>query len=195
VLALLSIGGWIALRGPNITRAHTALALRYGTRAGLLFGLLWLFEIGFNNLLPPEISTASARSWVDNGIWAIIAGLTIVVAATCALRTRRIVAGVQAGFWSGLISGLIACLIGLLLVTASMNLLLRDPLAIQEFAERGAASGAPNMPTYVAYGTMTGALLHLFVLGIGFGTILGVLGGLVGKGIALVRRKPSPLGP
>ena len=43
---------------------------------------------------------------------------------------------------SGLVSGLVACLMGLLLIVVWMRFLVRDPLMISEFAERGPADGA-----------------------------------------------------
>jgi len=111
-----------------------------------------------------------------------------------AFRARRVTAGVRAGFWSGLVSGLISCLTGLLLVVVFMGLLLRDPLSIREWAERGTASGAPDAATYRAYETMTGALAgHLILQGIVAGTVLGALGGIIGKVLAAVRARRAYL--
>ena len=52
---------------------------------------------------------------------------------------------------------------------------------------RGATSGAPDLPTYLAYETLAGALGHLLVLGIGAGVLLGGLGGVLGLGLRKLR--------
>jgi len=169
------------------TARDDAAAHRRGVAAGLLGGLLWVLEIGFNNVPPPTVSTGRARFVVDNGAWAAIALIIAGAAATSAFRARRVGAGVRAGWWAGLVSGLLACLTGLLLVAAGMRLLLRDPLLIAEYAARGPASGAPDLATYVAYETLAGALGHLLVLGLALGALLGALGGLLGCGLAAAR--------
>ena len=91
--------------------------------------------------------------------------------------------------WSGFVSGLVACLMGLLLVVVWMRLLLRDPLAISEWAALGASNGAPDMATYLAYETMTGAIGHLTVLGVAMGLLLGLIGSLVEYGAALLKQR------
>ncbi len=194
LLVLLGIGGWTALRGTRTRSERAAATLRLGTAAGLLFGVLWAIEIGVVNfLVAPGIMTSSLRDPVSIGAVAVVAGLTVVLGAISAFRARRVTAGVRAGFWSGLVSGLISCLTGLLLVVVFMGLLLRDPLTIREWAERGAASGAPDAATYWAYETMTGALVgHLILEGIVIGTLLGTLGGVFGKLLAAARGRRTP---
>ena len=70
---------------------------------------------------------------------------------------------------------------GLLLVTVWMPFLLRDPININEYAVRGTAEHSPDMATYFAYETMSGAVGHLIVLGIAMGVILGALAGLLAR--------------
>ncbi len=189
IAIFLGLGIWAALRAvKSTTRPDGAAARRLGGIGGVVLGLLWVIEISFNNFVSPAIATPAARGIVDNGIWALIAVSMVVLAAASALRTRRFMAGVRAGFWSGLVSGLIACLMGLLLVVFWLQFVLRDPFSVQEWAERHAESGAPNMATYFAYETMGGALLHLVVLGIIMGTLMGAIGGGIGKSIAALRR-------
>lgn len=189
IIILLGLGIWTAFRaGSSKTRPDLAAARRLGSTGGVVLGILWVIEISFNNFVPPDISTPAARGIVDNGIWALIAIAMIVLAATSAYSARRFMVGVQAGFWSGLVSGLIACLMGLLLVVFWLQYVLRDPLSIQEWAERHTESGAPNMATYFAYETLGGALLHLVLLGIIMGGLMGLIGGGIGIGIAALRR-------
>ncbi len=189
VAILLGLGAWAAWRAvKSSTRPDVAAARRLGSIGGVVFGLLWVIEISFNNFVPPDIATPAARGIVDNGIWALIAVSMVVVAAASALSARRFMAGVHAGFWSGLVSGLMACLMGLLLVVFWLQFVLRDPFSVQEWAERHIESDAPNMATYFAYETMGGALLHLVVLGIIMGTLMGLIGGGIGKAVAALRR-------
>ena len=185
----VALGAGAARWGGRTPPLGGELACRWGTATGIVFGVLWVLEISFNNFLPPDVSTVDARFGVDNGTWAAIALGMIGTAAVAAFRTRRLQPGVGAGVWSGLVSGLIACLMGLLLVALGMRALLQDPLNIQEYAARGPASQAPDMATYFAYDTMAGALLHLVVLGLMMGALLGVVGGVLGWGLrAAVRR-------
>ena len=189
IIIFLTLGIWAAWRlAHSTTRLDLAAARRLGSTGGVILGMLWVIEISFNNFVPPDISTGGARGVVDNGIWALIAVSMIVLAAVCAVRSRRFMAGVYAGFWSGLVSGLIASLMALLLVVFWLQFVLRDPLSMQEWAERQTESGAPNMATYFAYETLAGALLHLVLLGLIMGGLMGVIGGCIGRGIAALRR-------
>jgi len=127
-------------------------------------------------------------------LWAIIAIGILGLSVMGAYRTRRVWPGIRVGVWSGFVSGLVACLMGLLLVVVWMRLLLRDPLAISEWAALGASNGAPDMATYLAYETMTGAIGHLTVLGMAMGLLLGLIGSLVGWGMALLTRRAPRAG-
>lgn len=189
IAIFLGLGIWVALRAVrSTTRPDVAAARRLGSRGGVALGILWVIEISFNNFVPPDISTPAARGIVDNSIWALIAASMVLLAATNTYSTRRFIAGVRAGFWSGLVSGLMACLMGLLLIVFWLQFVLRDPLSVQEWAERHTASGAPDMATYFAYETLSGALLHLVVLGIIMGVLMGLIGGGIGNGVAALRR-------
>lgn len=189
LLVLLASGAWVFWRGRRATDADTPIVLRMGIVGGFFLGLLWVIEIGFNNFVPPDISTGAARGVVDNVFWAIIAVGILGLSVMGAYRTRRVWSGVRVGLWSGFVSGLVACLMGLFLVVVWMRLLLRDPLAISEWAALGASNGAPDMATYLAYETMAGAIGHLTVLGVAMGLLLGIIGSLVGYGVALLKQR------
>src|SRR5262249_46297810 len=149
--------------------------------------------ISFNNFLPAAISFGTPRFFVDNGMWALITLATIALAAVGAAVTDRVADGGGVGFLSGLVGGLVACLMCFLLVVVWMPFLLRDPYNLWEWTTRGAASGAPDLPTYLAYETLAGAIAHLLALGIGAGALLGGLGGLLGVGLRRFRqRHPAP---
>jgi hypothetical protein len=71
-----------------------------------------------------------------------------------------------------------------------MRFLLADPYNVIEFAERGVHE--PNMATYVAFETMPGAFLHLFVLGVAMGSVLGAFGWQRRQKPETVRRQEPP---
>lgn len=185
---LLVLAAWVIVRGTRPQTPEANRALQIGSRIGLIGGVLWVIEISFNNILPPEISVPH-RDTVDNIFWLAIVLLQLVAAILGAAQTKRFTTGVIVGLWGGFISGLMACLAGLALVVFGIDLLLRDPLAQAEYALRGSASGAPDMATYVARDTTAGAFGHLVLLGIIAGLLLGVLGGGIGR--LLSRRTPG----
>jgi hypothetical protein len=141
-------------------------------------------EIGINNIsAPPQPS----RDFIDNLFWAAIALGILAHATACSYAENRIGAGLSAGFWTGMVSGLTACWTALSLIVFGMGLITRDRINIDEWAARGPGSRAPTMAAYFAFETFTGALMHLVVLGIMMGGILGLLGGLLGRGASLAK--------
>jgi hypothetical protein len=130
----------VLLRYPGGERARAATlafaVLALGSAAGLAAGALWLAEISFNNVLPPDLSVPR-RDLVDNLFWLATVLLTLAAAIAAGWSGGRLSAGTLAGAWAGLLSGLIACLYGLALVVFRLDLILRDPLAQAEFAVRG----------------------------------------------------------
>ncbi|HEY7983611.1 MAG TPA: hypothetical protein VID73_05550 [Ktedonobacterales bacterium] len=185
-LSLLTVGMWWSAGHARTSEARRALAL--GTTAGLAAGALWLAEISFNNVLPPDVSVPH-RDLVDNLFWLATVLLTLAAATVAGWRGGSVRAGVLAGAWAGLLSGLIACLYGLALVVFRLDLILRDPLAQAEFAVRGPSSATPDMATYFARDTAAGALGHLVLLGVIVGLLLGALGGGIGALAAHGRRR------
>ena len=146
--------------------------------SGIALGGLWLVEISINNFIAPPLP---GRDIIDNIFWAVIACSILALATGSAFRTQSILQGIKSGAWSGLASGLLACCTALSIITFAMAFILRDPLNITEWAARQAESAAPSMAAYFAYETFAGAFLHLIVLGIGMGGLLGILGGITGK--------------
>ena len=186
IVLLLTAGAVIALLATRTRSAGGDRVLRTGVIVGVVLGLLWVVEINYNNLLTPPVDV---RDPVDNVVWAAIALGVFVPALLSAWRTHSFLKGIQSGFWSGTVSGLIACLMGQILVVYLISLVTQDPVSIQEWNDRGARSGAPNITTYFAYETLAGAFLHLFVLGTVMGVLLGLLGGAIGKGGSLILRR------
>ncbi len=145
---------------------------------GLLLGCLWVIEIGINNFIAPPLPQ---RDIIDNIFWFLVGLGILLVSAVQTFQTGQLRTGIQAGLWTGFISGLMACSMALSMVVFGMRWVTRDPLNVAEWAARGPQTGAPSMAAYFAYETFAGAFLHLLVLGLGMGFLLGLLGGLAGK--------------
>jgi hypothetical protein len=152
---------------------------------GLFFGLLWIIEISINNFIRPGLPL---RDNIDNILFSIIAVLIFINAVRDAYHTDTFSDGMKAGFWSGISSGAIACIGALALVVFGMKYILLDPLNQKEWASVKETSGYPGMDVYFAYQTFTGAIMHLFILGVLMGVILGVLGGLAGKILFIIKK-------
>jgi hypothetical protein len=159
---------------------------KYNLKAGLYFGILWTIEISMNNIIQPGLPL---RDHLDNIFWGIIAVLILWVSYKDAFDTKKISAGFKAGFFSGFGSGIVACLTALVLICFGMKLLLMDPINIAEWAYMKDKTNYPDMASYFAYQTFAGAIMHLIILGIIMGSLLGVIGGLAGKLVSL-KTKP-----
>jgi hypothetical protein len=179
---------WYGWRGIRAATLPARCAVMAGAVTGAGAGLVWVVEIGFNNLAPDNVRTALARGIVDNSSWAAISLVCVCVAASCAFRTRSFWSGVRAAYWNGLISGLAAALAGLVLVAFLSERVTTDPLMIVEYAQRGAGSGQ-DIATYAAAETTTGAIGHLLLIGVIFGVLLGLMGATIGRGLNRTRAR------
>jgi hypothetical protein len=145
---------------------------------GIAIGLLWLVEICINNLAVPPLPY---RDEIDNAFWAVIALSILALAAASAYRSNRILAGIKAGTWGGFASGMVACWTALMMTVFGMRFMLRGPLNIAEWSQRGASTPATSKAAYFAFETFAGAMMHLIILGFVMGALLGVAGGSIGK--------------
>ncbi len=189
-LILLGASGFLWLYGGRA--GHQGSFTARSATAGIALGFLWVIEIGINNIVAPPLP---ARDIVDNLFWAAIAFLIFAWAGRCAYQARRLRTGIEAGIWSGFASGALACGMALAMIVFGMRFITHDPLNIAEWAAYPATGAAPTMAAYFAYETFAGAFLHLVVLGGLMGALLGVLGGAVGKGLALAARRLRRDGP
>ena len=144
---------------------------------GLCLGLLWTVEISINNFIHPGLPL---RDHIDNLFLVVITFMILARATLDAYLSGKILPGIKSGFWSGMASGAVACFTALALVVFGMHFLLSDPLNIKEWADVKATAYTPDMAVYFAYQTFAGGLMHLFVLGMSAGLILGSAGGLIG---------------
>lgn len=169
---------WLITRATRREDAPTALDKI--TLLGLVLGLVWVIEIGVNNVVAPPLP---ARDVIDNLFWALIALVILVASVMAAYRSGRLGPGIGAGTWSGFVSGVVACATALALVVFGMSLLVSDPVNLAEWSSRAKGSAAPTMAAYFAYETFAGAFLHLVALGIGMGLVLGTIGGMLGMAV------------
>ena len=146
---------------------------------GIILGMLWMIEISINNFIAPPLP---GRDIMDNIFWAIIAISILVFSVTRAYQKDSILRGIEDGVWSGFVSGLLACGMALLIIVFGMHFILQDPLNVSEWAGLGTGGTAPGMAAYFAFETFAGAFGHLVILGIAMGALLGVFGGMIGKG-------------
>ena len=179
LLAAVSIT-WLITRSTR--HSATSTSLDKITHLGLVLGLLWVIEITINNAVAPPLP---ARDIIDNIFWAVIAIGMLVGSIAAGYHSGRASQGIRVGTWSGFVSGVVACGMALSIVVFGMSLLLSDPLNIAEWSGQPRGVTAPTMAAYFAYETFAGAFLHLTVLGIGMGFVLGMVGGALG---ALTKR-------
>jgi hypothetical protein len=176
-LILLATSGFLWVYGKRTSQMGSSLIVKDAITLGIILGILWIIEISINNFIAPPLP---ARDIVDNIFWAMIAVSIFVFATVCACHEESIRGGVVVGIWSGLVSGVFACCMALSLIVFAMHFITQDPLNIAEWAARGTDTNAPTMAAYFAYETFAGAFLHLIVLGVSMGLLLGLLGGTVG---------------
>jgi hypothetical protein len=152
---------------------------------GLCFGLLWTIEISINNFIQPGLPL---RDIIDNIFLGIITLLILITSTRDTYQSGKFLFGVKSGLWSGFASGVIACFTALILVVFGMRYILLDPLNIKEWSDLKETTYAPGMSVYFAYQTLTGAIMHLFILGILLGLILGSVGGVMGLALRVIKK-------
>lgn len=180
-IILLMVSGfvWLIHRGSSRVKKSVEIDLDEATAVGIALGALWLIEISINNFIALPLPL---RDIVDDVFWSLIALFILIYAVFKAYHARSVVYGIKVGAWSGLVSGVLACCTALLVIVFAMRYITQDPLNIAEWSGRRAVGDVPTMASYFAYETFAGAFLHLIVLGPVMGGLLGVLGGVIGRG-------------
>jgi hypothetical protein len=112
-------------------------------------------------------------------------GLPLLAGAVGAMRTGRIQTGAAVGFWSGLISGLITFLTLMLMTYLFMAAFQADPQNVHDFHQ----SGERTLATLIVGDSLFASCAHLVVIGMLWGTVLGVVGAAVGLALATVRQR------
>jgi hypothetical protein len=181
LLACLMIGGMgVALVRVWQTRGATQTGIALGLVLGLALGSVWALEISFFTFIAPTTFALDVRDLIGDLLDGASALAVLSVGAVCAYRARDFTAGWRTALWTGMISGLVVYLMGALIINVRLDRVVHDVGAIQEYTQRGAASGAPDIYTYWAAQTLSGAVFHLIVLGLLLGAALGAVGAHVG---------------
>jgi hypothetical protein len=153
---------------------------RHLIRAGLWIGLLWTAEICYNNILHAGLPL---RDRVDDAFWLLVATLVAVTAWKRGASLRHMV---RRGLWIGAASGVVACTTALAFVVFALTAVTTDPLSQQEWAS-SRSLGHASQQAYFAYQTMAGAVLHLVVLGVVMGSLIGA----IVYGVAKISGRPA----
>jgi len=153
---------------------------------GLIISLLWTIEISINNIIQPGLPE---RDIIDDIFWGIITLLLFIKIIKDSYQEENIISGIKTGLWTGFTSGLVACLTALFFIVFGIKLLINDSLNIREWSDMKNVSFTKDTTVYFAYQTYAGAMLHLYLLGIFFGCIFGIIGGLLGKGLRLIKKQ------
>lgn len=176
---LLVLTGLVALLAARPRTAEGAEVLRLAALFGPVIGALWGVEILAGNLIATD-------SDVTHLVYraATLLGFTLPLAAgfVGAYRTGRARCGLAVGFWSGLLSGLIGFLTLMLITYAFMDALRHDPQTLRAYKN----STERTLEVFVVGDSLFAACSHLAIVGAGWCTLLGGIGGLLG---ALAKRR------
>jgi hypothetical protein len=150
-----------------------------GRVAGVCFGaaaaLLWTAEIWAGG--PARLSYASEQ--LVGGLFQVLAVLfTVAAGLSAGFRGRPGTPG-RAGLFAGLTSGLLVFFAAIVLTLSTLSILATRPDYQHEFA----ASGDPNISTYLVGDILMAGIAHLAI-----NLLLGLIGGGLGELIARFRR-------
>jgi hypothetical protein len=194
LLAIFIVGGI----GVALARTwRTSAATETGMALGLVLDSVWVIEISYFTFIATPTLGVAVRGLIGDLLDAAIALAVLIVGALSAYRARDFTVGWRTAIWTGMISGLFVYLMGLLIINVRLDQVVHDVGAMQEYAARGAASGAPDIYNYWATQTLSGAVFHLIVLGVLLGAVLGALGASIGHLLAHTKLpnlpgQPSP---
>ena len=175
-------GGYLAIAvgdTRHVTPAK-ALAIRSGLRWGVLVGGLWLIEVVAGNVFTTptladrivyEVATTSAF---------LLPG---IVSGLAAYQTGKVAMGIRASIWCGMIGALITAILGLqviIQVTLLLGIGQHDPQNIQQFH----TSHSHDLAGFIVGDALVGAINHLWLIGLVFSALVGVVGALIGKALA-----------
>ncbi len=173
LVVALGLAVFAAVRGTRPGTASDAIALHQGTRWGLIAGGLWVVEIALGDF------AYSLGSWTVGPYLASTAAAFAVpgVAGLCAaVDSGRVTTGGRAGLWCGIVSGLVGFLTLITVSLTSLPVLRADPQNLREYAH----SGAADLDTFIVGDFLAAAATHLTIVGPLAGTLVGLLGGLIG---------------
>jgi hypothetical protein len=174
-LAIL-IYGWVVLINIRAATDAGRIAVRQGSRWGLLCGGAWTIELIVANLLGPQPGELQLLLYYGStSVATLLPGLAALLAAQ---RAGRLSAGLQAGLLCGMCGA-----VGIFLATITLAPLLlaagvHDPQTLREFGR----SGLPDLTTFMIGDYLAGMIAHLWI-GLITGLLLGMVGGAIGKAL------------
>jgi hypothetical protein len=175
-LAIL-VYGWVVLVRMRAATAAGRIAVRHGSRWGLLCGGVWTLELIVANLLGPQPGVLHLLLYYGSTYVAVmLPGLAGILAAR---RAGRLGAGIEAGLLCGMCGA-----IGIFLAAITLAPLLlaagpHDPQTLREFQR----SGLPDLTIFMVGEYLAAMIAHLWI-GLLTGLTLGMLGGAIGKALA-----------
>jgi hypothetical protein len=174
VLAIL-IYSWFALfRTPRAAPAQR-LALRIGTRWGLVCGGAWLVEVLIANVIGSQLGPLHIPLYyLATMIGFLLPVLAGMLAAQCSGRR----AGLEAGLLCGMLGGLILCAVATVVPAIIMGVQ-PDAQTLDEFHR----SGLVDLQTFLIGDFLAALIAHLWI-GLITGLLFGLAGAAVGKALA-----------
>jgi len=187
VIWLASLVALISLRA--VTPA-AAIARRNGVLLGLSLGGLWILYILVSHLAIPLQEKPTLGGLFTLVTLALTTCAVLIVSALSGWHTRAITSGLGVGFWAGLIAGVLSTLTVLLMLYLGMGFLVQAMNAgeLQAFAQ----SGWQNRAAWYFWNEEITGSLGYFLLLVWGGSVLGSLGGMLGKLLNVLRRTAVP---
>jgi hypothetical protein len=182
LIILLAYGGMAALCPSRLYHRHPDI-LRRAITFGLLAGAVFTGEIVLEYILLPADNSRYGK--IEFGLVFI---LYFASAFTSSLRSRNLKKAVLTSVASAFIASLI-WVITLLAVFYAFRGSPRQALVLRAEGDYDdfARSGMSNFDTFIMEDFMGAAFFHL-LLGLFVAAVLGILGGLLGKAIARMRK-------
>jgi hypothetical protein len=177
------IYGWFALYMMSPATPAERVALGEGTRWGALCGLAWAIEVLVANYPIFRSERLTFLLYESTALAGFL--LPALPGLLATRRTKRIESGLRAGLLCGLLGGLMIFLASLIFSAFIRKAGYNDPQTIAEFQR----SGVPDLATYKVGDYLAGLTGHLWI-GVITGSVLGVLGGTLGKLVALKCARP-----
>ena len=149
---------------------------------GLLSGGCWIIEMVTANLVPLPAGTGLlVYLVVYRGATLLGLALPLVAGFVATRATGRLGAGIAVSFWSGFISGLIAYLTLMFLTYTFLGTFEHDPQTLSQFAQSHRQQPTLGLSAFIVGDSLLGSLSHLLLIGLGWGTVLGTVGALLGR--------------
>jgi hypothetical protein len=181
-IGILFVYGLAGLLGVWATDRANTQVLRLGVLFGLFVGAVFALEIVLEYVILPADNTGMGL--LEYGAVLL---LLLVAGVLGAYQTRHIRFGILTAIWSALI-GLLIWFSTLFIVHYAF---LGTPQQTQVLAAEGTfedfrRSGMTDLPAFVMQDLLGGGFFHL-LLGPIVATVLGAVGGLIGKGLTQLR--------